>query len=577
MKKTFLFLFLLLFLPQQTYAFNKDKPNNKFGIGLAQPQEEDMKRAAELLNSQGGKWGYVTLVIQENDRDIGKWQNIFNKLRELKLIPIIRLATKPEGAQWRRPFKEDSDEWVKFLDSLNWVVRDRYIVLFNEPNHGAEWGGKVDIENYAEVAQTFAAKLKAKNKDYFIMLAGLDAAAPSKAPWYEDEAVFLKEILNSNPQILDSIDGLASHSYPNHGYVGKPQDQGRNTVRNYQWELDYLKSLGVTQELPVFITETGWPHRESDKDQGSGNKYYSSEVAGAYTEIAYKEAWLTDDRVRAVTPFILNYQGEPFIQFSWVKPGEQDVYPHYLIVKNMTKSSGDPEIIEGGSSSYWLPDELLVKSVYHFQIHLKNSGQAIWDREEGYQLKLETLSSKLENVSYFFSDLRSVKPTEEVVVDLYLKTSDREGQFSSNLGLFKGNMKIMDITNWNFRTEPLPSAQIEVKLLPKFNAGGDDYELQIFDKNEQLVLKKKSLKASRGIIVANEVPNVALSEKYRVVILKPYYLPRQTHISFKKGDNIIRFEWMIPVDFNLDGHIGWEDIVAAYKNPEVLKLLLPSL
>jgi len=49
-------------------------PNNKYGIHIA--EMTDLKDAAALVNSQNGDWGYVTLVIQDGDRNTGKWQEL---------------------------------------------------------------------------------------------------------------------------------------------------------------------------------------------------------------------------------------------------------------------------------------------------------------------------------------------------------------------------------------------------------------------------------------------------------------------------------------------------------------------
>src|SRR3972149_4839770 len=162
MYRFFIIVFLLLLFPIKVFAFDSSLPNNKFGIHLAVPQQEDIQKAAELVNSSGGKWGYVTLVIEEKDRDKGKWQEIFNQLRKLHLIPIVRLATSPQGDVWKRPVEEEADGWASFLNSLIWPVKDQYVMLFNEPNHAAEWGGAVDADNYAKVSEAFAAKLKEK-------------------------------------------------------------------------------------------------------------------------------------------------------------------------------------------------------------------------------------------------------------------------------------------------------------------------------------------------------------------------------------------------------------------------------
>jgi len=300
-------VFVLLTFPFSIFA---SSPNNKFGISMAQPHIEDFQKVRELVNSNGGDWGYITLIIQENDRDHDKWQDIFNRLRQDHLIPIIRLATQPEGENWRRPEVKDAQSWIDFLDSLNWVVKNRYIILFNEPNHGSEWGGEVDEKSYAAVSLEFAKKLKEKNKDFFIMLAGMDASAPSWVPGLEDEEKFLRR-LSLDKDSLQYIDGLASHSYPNPGFSGSPYASGRGSVRTYEWELGIFREMGVEKELPVFITETGWKR---------GNE----KIVADNFQTAFDQIWGPDVRVKAVTPFIFDYQGPPFLEFSWKKYNSSD-------------------------------------------------------------------------------------------------------------------------------------------------------------------------------------------------------------------------------------------------------------
>ena len=288
--------FFTLFFSSSVHAYDFSTVNNKFGIHLAQPETADIEAAADLVNSNGGRWGYVTLVMQENDRDRGKWQNIFDKLRELHLIPIIRLATQPTGDSWRKPNKEDAVEWSKFLDSLHWVVKNRYIILFNEVNHASEWGGTLNPEDYTDISYYFAKNLKNRNVDFFIMLAGFDSAAPQAPPNYLDEVTYLRRMfaqmsVAQYSDFFEYIDGLSSHSYPNPGFSGSPYAVGRNSIRNYDWELRILKDFGVTKDLPVFITETGWTNASSPEN----------------IRIAYINTWLQDSRVVAVTPFVLSY------------------------------------------------------------------------------------------------------------------------------------------------------------------------------------------------------------------------------------------------------------------------------
>lgn len=561
MRKTLLLLFLLLVFTAPVSAFDPDRVNNKFGIHLAQPQQNDIKRAADLVNSEDGEWGYVTLVIQENDRDVGKWQDVFNQLREYKLIPIIRLATQPEGGYWKRPTAQDADEWVIFLSSLNWVVKDRYVILFNETNHGAEWGGSVDPDGFAEVAKVFAQKLKEKNPDYYIMLGGFDASAPSQPPAYQDEAIYLRRVIELiTPQEFNKLfDGLSSHSYPNPGFAGSPLGSGRGSVRTYQWELELLKSMGV-KELPVFITETGWNANTIGRDQTAQN-----------FRIAFTNIWLVDARVIAVTPFVLNYQSEPFLQFSWVKPGEEEVYPEYDMVQKLFKRKGDPEIIEKGIITTKLPFEIVEESTYQFTFKVRNTGQSIWDAKDGYKIVLEGEDP----ASYLISHLTAVKPQQEKDIDIFLRTDVDEGKKSTTIALYKNSEKLFQSPVWEYEVVPLPSLEIEGATFPKLNTNGDDFEIQVYDDREELVYKEVAVNLQKGKGKVETVRNIAIGEKYRVVLLKPNYLPVQKYITFKKDNNSVKFTRMFPIDGNGDGAFKFEDVWEFLKNPDLFGLFLP--
>lgn len=559
---TLLIFFFCIFFVDKVEAYIVNRPNNKFGIHLAQPDLNDLKKAADLVNSSGGDWGYVTLVIQDNDRDRNKWQEVFDRMRELKLIPIIRLATHPDGAIWPRGKKEDASDWADFLDSLNWVVKDRYIILFNEPNHAPEWGGRVEPKNYAEVALEYAKKLKEKNEDFFLMLAGLDASAPQWMPKFADEEYFLREVFKniSLAEFNKLFSGWVSHSYPNPAFSGSPTAHGRGTVRGYQWELEMMREMGVRGELPVFITETGWD-----------SSRLSQEAIAENFNLSYQNIWLLDNQVVAVTPFILNYQGEPFIKFSWVKLGNDGYYEPFYKVQSLAKTQGDPQIIEKGELSHDLPRALVVDSSYRFKVLLKNSGQAIWDKDRGYHLALDGLDKSL----YFFSEIKNLKPKQEEKIDLFIKTSGVSGQKKTRLVFLKDKETIIEGQDWKFEIVPFPSLTFRTSLYPKLKTAGRDFELQIFDELEQLVYKKAGLSVKDQIGSIDAVPNVAPGKKYRLVILKPYYLPRQEFLVFKRNQNQVNFKAMYPLDFNRDGKLDWGDLVALIKNPKLFFLLIP--
>lgn len=558
MKRKLFILIFIFFLSSIIYHLGSGSvfafsANNIFGIHLAQPHPQDIQATADLVNSNSGKWGYVTLVIQENDRNREKWQNIFDQLRELNLIPIIRLATQPEGENWRRPEPEDSRDWINFLDSLNWVVKDRYIILFNEPNHGSEWGGEVDPKSYGKVVVSFAKALKEKNPDYFIMLAGFDASAPSWMPGMEDEEVFLKKLFTfyqSPIAIFNYIDGWASHSYPNPGFSGSPYDWGRGTIRGYDWELGVLRGLGVFKDLPVFITETGW--KRGDETVVADNLRY-----------AYEQVWSNDDRIRAVTPFILDYQGPPFLEFSWKKYQSNDFYQQYYTVQSLAKTKGEPELIEKGSIEFKLPIELVAQSQYNFKVTLENLGQAIWDKDDGYELKIS--NNGLKSTETLVSDIKDVRPFEEKTVDFTLKTVGENPDQEIKFSLVKENGVVLESKLWKFKIDPLPELNVKVDFWPFGKGKGNDFEFQLFDVDERLVFKKKGVKVENGKGVIKNIQNIAIDELYRVVILKPGYLPRQTYLVFKTKDNQVKFKSMLPFDLNSDGKLDFNDFLKIFR------------
>jgi hypothetical protein len=547
---------LVVFLISKDVFANE--ANNKFGIHLAQPHLEDLKKAAELVNSNGGDWGYVTLVIQENDRNSQKWQEIFDLLRKYHLIPIIRLATMPLGDNWKRPNPSDAYSWASFLDSLNWVVKNRYIVLFNEPNHGSEWGGQVDPKNYADVAFAFAKTLKERNSNFFVMLAGFDASAPHLPPKFYDEKLFLKDLIDHQPEIFKFIDGWSSHSYPNPAFSGSPYDFGRGTVRTYQWELNLLRQLGVEKELPVFITETGWERKKLSEEQVAQN-----------FKITFEQVWLPDEKIVAVTPFVFDYQMEPFLGFSWKREGDDGFYQQYYFVQSVPKTKGEPQQEEKGEIIFDLPKELVNKSTYQFKIRLKNQGQGYWD-ERNYLL----LVNNVKKTEFLIGNLGEISPNEEKEVNFYLKTKD-EGQEKIKFILQKNGKNILESKDWYFNILPLPSLKIKTGLFPKLNDSGFDFELQIFDEKENLVFQKKNLLVKVGEGEVTNIENIVFGKRYRLVLLKPYYLPRQNYLVFKKGNNRVSFKPMLPLDFNLDGKFSLIDILELIKEPKLLKLLFP--
>jgi len=369
--KKILFLILFLFFG---LIFNKSilASSNIFGLHLTQTQ--DIHSAKDVINSNGGDWGWVILVIRTDQLDYRTWQDFFDNCRKYHIIPIIRLATYSDQGNWKIPNPSDIDNLANFLNSLNWPIKTQYVSLFNEVNHGQEWGGQVDVNSYVDLSIYASTKFKSLNSNFFILNGALDLAAPNSMPKFLSAKSFYEQIYSYKPEFFDSIDGLASHSYPNHGFVGKPYHTGQHSILGYQWELETIKKMGVTKDFPVFITETGWPHREGINQK---NNFFTTKTTSQFLLDAY-QVWSTDNRIQAVTPFIFNYPHPPFDHFSWLDQDEQ-LYPEYQKVIDAAKSTNSPaQITQYQLYRNQIPFLIFANHEYSGQISLKNTGQSIW-------------------------------------------------------------------------------------------------------------------------------------------------------------------------------------------------------
>jgi hypothetical protein len=323
--------------------------NNKFGIHILYPEEID--KASDLVNSSGGDWGYVTIPIRADDRYKEKWQKFFDKCSELHLIPILRLASYPRKNYWMKPSDLMLLDFANFLSELRWPTKNKYVIFFNEPNYALEWGGKVEPEEYAKILILGAKIFKEKDLDFFILPAGLDAAAPNDV-LHKDLYSFLREMFVSQPEVFNYIDGWVSHSYPNPGFTAKPTDNHQKSIVSYRHEINFLKKLKAGKEIPVFVTETGWKINERQED-----------VKAKYFKIAFNEIW-TDDFLVAVTPFLLFAGDGDFINFSLIKK-DGSLSKSYLEIKNLSKFSGNPSaekpVVLGVKTETFKSD--LIKSV----------------------------------------------------------------------------------------------------------------------------------------------------------------------------------------------------------------------
>lgn len=329
-KLLFFIIFLFVFTAGVHAASNPLKfANNKIGIHILFDYE--LEAAADFVNSSGGQWGYVTIPIQIGDRDLIKWQSFMDRARMHQIIPIVRLASEGDYFNtkvWKKPSAFDIIDFANFLDSLAWPTKNRYIVIFNEPNRYDEWGGSIDPADYANLLSFAVNVFKSKTQDFFIISAGMDNAAPQQPPYYMNEYSFLRSMDKAVPGIFNQIDGISSHSYPNPGFSQPPDLITDKSIHSFKFERELVNELS-NKDIPVFITETGWnaPH-------------LTDEIKASYYSDAFSDVW-SDPGIVAVTPFILHAGDGPFKGFSFLKSdGNPSLQMETLL--NIPKVKGQP-------------------------------------------------------------------------------------------------------------------------------------------------------------------------------------------------------------------------------------------
>lgn len=358
--------FCLIFLLSVRPTYASEDPfavaNNKIGIHILDPSE--LPQAAQLVNSNGGDWGYVTIPIQSGDENLTKWQNFMDECKKYHVIPIIRLATQDDYFNtqvWRTPNDYDIMDFANFLNSLDWPTTNRYIIVYNEVNRADEWGGNVDPASYAQLLSFAVTIFKTFSQNFFIISAGLDNAAPDQGTTYIDEYTFMREMNQAVPGIFNQVDGMASHSYPNPGFSQAPDPTSQMGVGSFIHERQLIKSMS-SKNLPVFITETGW----------SAQSVPASTIVQYYDQ-TFKTIW-NDPDIVAITPFLLNAGAGPFAQFSFLTASGGQT-PQYQYFYNMTKIKGLPsiptnEVLAASTSAN--PPHLITKDFRKYKPYIRS-------------------------------------------------------------------------------------------------------------------------------------------------------------------------------------------------------------
>jgi len=130
----------------------------------------------------------------------------------------------------------------------------------------------------------------------------------------------------------------------------------------------------------------------SNKDFFSNVKSISEYVHYKYIQLLNKSESLKFYLIKKEEPFVL---AKAYLLgaiktlniFSWKNPDRITFYPQYFKILNMTKVKGEPEQeINLKWKSLDLPKTLVTDSSFIFNLTLKNEGQAIFAKKEGFEV-----------------------------------------------------------------------------------------------------------------------------------------------------------------------------------------------
>ena len=290
------------------------------GVHLMQPEE--IEDAVKLFNgklmtdrkmapTEAQYYVTVPFPLDHLDKPLEaheRWQKFFDQCQKENVIPLVRLTTRfnLEKMAWQIPTRAELVTAIDFLADLDWQSERRHLIVFNEVNHFKEWGGQNDPESYADVLNFVINWAQSRRTDWSILPAAMDLAAGTTADTQEAFA-YLEQVWQARPEIFDKIDAWNSHSYPNPAFSAPPEKKGQNSLSGFKEELKWWakKTSREEQELTVFITETGW--EENGRTVGRLKSHYQT---------AWKNVWQADERIVAVTPFVLRGAPGPFAKFS---------------------------------------------------------------------------------------------------------------------------------------------------------------------------------------------------------------------------------------------------------------------
>jgi hypothetical protein len=194
---------------------------NKLGVHLLLDDDRNVwpqdvwPNHLRLARQAVGEWGYVTELIRLDDLDPARWQVFFDLCAELRVTPILRVATTYDrSAEWWVAPQPDEDgsyrtiaaRYAEFVAALRWPTTEHAIIVGTEPNHGNEGSGRPDPAAYGRFLIDVADAIHQADPNARVLNAGFDPYTPHTGSvcfvdgqYHVDEESFLDQMYEAYP------------------------------------------------------------------------------------------------------------------------------------------------------------------------------------------------------------------------------------------------------------------------------------------------------------------------------------------------------------------------------------------
>jgi hypothetical protein len=199
---------------------------------------------------------------------------------------------------------------------------------------------------------------------------------------------------------------------------------------------------------------------------------------------------------------------------------------------------------------------LVAGSKYYLKAKITNLGQNILDATDGFKLKVEYNQNDFQIKS---NSVPTLEPNQNGDISLFLNTPKSPGSYDINVYIGR-NSDWSQIETEKVLIIPSPSVNLTVQLGWKSDIKAQNVTLLIYDNQEFLIHKITGLSLHSHNLLINNLHNIIPGHKYRIVLLVPNYLPRQTVVKITDSQNNLGLSRLYPLDLDGNGKFTINDV-----------------